>query len=229
MFRSRLLGFAAFALASTALAPTPFTTAQQMPAEMAMVRVVHASPEAPAVDIWLDGQPAIRGLAYNQFTGHTSVPAGTRRVQVTPAGGQPESAVIDANLELTAGEAYTVMATGQLTQITPLVLQDDRTMMAGSRARFVHAAPGAPAVDIAVAGGPTVISNVAFGQDSGYIEVPVGDAQLEVRVAGTDQVVLTVPATFTEGYAYTLAALGLAGGQPPLGALALSDTSRRSS
>jgi hypothetical protein len=35
-----------------------------------------------------------------------------------------------------------------------------------------------------------------------------------------------VPATFTQGHVYTLAALGLAGGEPPLQALAMNDTSQ---
>jgi Domain of unknown function (DUF4397) len=225
MFHFRALAVAALTLAGTTLVANPLASAQQ-PSEMAMVRVVHASPDAPAVDIWLDGQPAIRGLAFGQYTGHTAVPAGNRHVQVTPAGGQPDSAVIDANVELSARQAYTVMATGPLTEIKPLVLQDERTAGRDSRARFVHASPGAPAVDIAVAGGPVVISNVAFGADSGYVDVPAGDVPLEVRVAGTEQVVLTVPATFTQGYVYTLAAVGLAGGEPPLQALALNDTSQ---
>jgi hypothetical protein len=226
MFRLRPLALAALALAGTVLAVNPLASAQQPPSDMAMVRVVHASPDAPAVDVWLDGQPAIRGLAFGQFTGHTPVPAGNHRVQVTPAGAQSDSAVIDTNLELSARQAYTVMATGRLDAIQPLVLQDERTSPNGSRARFVHASPGAPAVDIAVAGGPVVISNVGFGGNSGYVEVPVGDAQLEVRVAGTEPTVLAVPATFTQGYVYTLAAVGLAGDQPPLQALAMNDTSQ---
>ncbi len=225
MFRFRALAVAALALAGTTVALGPLASAQQS-SDMATVRVVHASPDTPAVDIWLDGQPAIRGLAFGQFTGHTPVPAGNHRVQVTPAGAQSDGAVIDANLELSARQAYTVMATGRLAEIKPLVLQDERTSPSGSRARFVHASPGAPAVDVAVAGGPVVISNVAFGADSGYLDVPVGDVPLEVRVAGSDQVVLSVPATFTEGHVYTLAALGLAGGEPPLQALALNDTSQ---
>ena len=225
MFRSRLLTLA-LALVGTALAASPFAHAQQS-SDMATVRVVHASPDAPAVDVWLDGQPAIRGLAFGQFTGHTAVPAGTHRVQVTPAGAQPGSAVIDTAVELTARQAYTVMATGRLSEIKPLMLQDERSAPGGSRARIVHASPDAPAVDVAVAGGPTVISNLAFGVDSGYLDVPTGDAQLEVRLAGTNQTVLTVPATFTQGYTYTVAAVGLAGGQPALQALAMNDTSQR--
>jgi hypothetical protein len=226
MVRLPLLALGALAFAGTAVAASPLVQAQQMPSDRAMVRVVHASPDAPAVDIWLDGEPAIRSLSFGQFTGHTAVPAGSHRVQVTPAGAQADTAVIDANLDLAVGQAYTVMATGRLADIQPLVLQDERAAPNGSRTRFVHASPGAPAVDIAVAGGPAIISNVGFGADSGYLDVPVGAAQLDVRVAGTEQTVLTVPATFDASYAYTLAAVGLAGGQPPLQALALSDTSR---
>ena len=190
-----------------------------------MVRVVHASPDAPAVDIWLDGEPAIRSLAFSQATSHTAVPAGSHRVQVTPSGAQADSAVIDATLDLGAGKAYTVMAVGRVAEIKPLVLEDERMAPSGSRARFVHASPNAPAVDIAVAGGgPVVMSNVGFGDNSGYVDVPTGDVPLEVHLAGTDQVVLSVPATFDGGHAYTLAAVGLAGGQPALQALALNDT-----
>jgi hypothetical protein len=57
-----------------------------------------------------------------------------------------------------------------------------------------------------------MVRNVTFGQDSGYVGVPVGDAQLEVRLAGREQTVLTVSASFADGYAYTLVATGLAGG-----------------
>ena len=227
MYRLRLLALAALALAGTAFAASPLAHAQQMGSDRAMVRVVHASPDAPAVDVWLDGEPAIRDLAFGAFTGHAAVPAGSHRVRVTPAGGQPDSAVIDATLDLAANKAYTVMAVGRLAEIKPLVLEDDRSAPSGARVRFVHASPDAPAVDIAVAGGPVVVSNAGFGQDSGYLDVPTGDVALEVRVAGTDQVVLTVPANFASGYAYTLAAIGLAAGQPPLQALAMSDTAGR--
>lgn len=227
MFRLGLLAVAAVAAVSTAVAASPLAQAQQPMSDTAMVRVVHASPDAPAVDIWVDGQPAIRTLAFGQFTSHAALPAGKHRVQVTPSGDQADRAVIDADLELTAGQAYTVMATGRLAEIKPLVLQDERLAPSGSRVRFVHASPDAPAVDIAVAGGPVVISGAAFGDNSGYLDVPVGDVALEVRLAGTDQAVLTVPATFAQGYAYTLVAAGLAAGQPPLQALAMSDTSQR--
>ena len=103
-----------------------------------MLRVVHTSPDASSVDVWLDGEPAIRSLAFGQFTGHTAVPAGSHRVQVTPTGAPADSAVIDATLDLGAGKVYTVMATGRVAEIKPLVLGDERMAPSGSRARFVR-------------------------------------------------------------------------------------------
>jgi hypothetical protein len=221
----RLLSLGVLALAGTVLAGTPLAAAQM--ASDAQVRVIHASPDAPPVDIWVDGAPAITGLAFGQATAHVRLPVGAHQVAVTPAGAPPESAVIAATLDLAAGQAYTVMAVGPLAEIKPLILTDQRQNgSTESHVRFVHASPGAPAVDIAVAGGPTVFRDVAFGQGSDYVDVPAGDLDLEVRVAGTDTTVLRVPgASFAEGGIYTLAAIGLAGGSPELSALAISDRS----
>jgi hypothetical protein len=221
----RLLGLGVVALGGALLGGSPLAGAQM--AADAQVRVIHASPDAPPVDIWVDGAPAITGLAFGQATGHVRLPAGAHQVAVAPAGAPADSAVIAATLDLAPGQAYTVMAVGRLAEIKPLVLADQRQNgSTDSHIRFVHASPGAPAVDIAVAGGPTVFRDVAFGEGSDYVDVPAGTLDLEVRVAGTDTIVLRVPgASFSEGGIYTLAAIGLAGGTPELSALAVSDRS----
>jgi hypothetical protein len=62
----------------------------------------------------------------------------------------------------------------------------------------VHAVPDAPAVDIALAGGAVLVSDLAFGPASDYLEVPAGTYDLEVRVAGTMDVALPLPAVALE-------------------------------
>src|SRR6478672_5717918 len=77
----------------------------------AMIRVVHASPDAPAVDVYLNGQRAIADLKFTEGTTYAAVPAGSYKVQVFPAGTGPTGkAVIDATLDLKGGTAYTVAA-----------------------------------------------------------------------------------------------------------------------
>ena len=89
----------------------------------AMVRVAHLSPDAPAVDVLVNGQRAITGLAFKEVTPYIPLPAAKVRVQVVPAG-QDAPVVIDAELDLKVGVYYTVAATGFLAQIRPQVYTD---------------------------------------------------------------------------------------------------------
>ena len=91
----------------------------------AQVRVAHLSPDAPAVDVYVNGSRAVSGAAFKDVTGYLPVPAGSVNLRVTPAGAT-SPAVIDATVSFNAGGSYTVAATGLLAGIQPLVLQDDR-------------------------------------------------------------------------------------------------------
>ncbi len=161
----------------------------------ACVNVIHASPDAPAVDVYVDGAKALENLAFGQASGWVALAAGEHQVQVTATGGQPDQAVIDAKVTLEAGAAYEVAATGLLANITPQIYQVDLSMLEQNQARVrvIHTSPDAPAVDIAVKGGDVLIANLAFPNASDYLEVPAGSYDLEVRAAGTTTVALELP------------------------------------
>jgi hypothetical protein len=181
--------------------------------ERARVRAVHASPDAPAVDILVNGAPAFTNVPFQAVSDYATLPPGTYNIQVVPAGAAAP-VVIDADVTIEAGVDYTVAATNVLANITPLVLVDDNSAPAAGNAhvRFVHASPDAPAVDIAVAGGPVLFPNYAFGDVSPYTPVPAGTYDLEVRLAGTTTVVRPLPGiTLEAGVVYTAFAMGLAG------------------
>jgi hypothetical protein len=195
---------------------------------MARVRVVHASPDAPAVDVWVNGAVAFSNAPFKGITSYAELAPGSYQVQVSPTGAT-EPIVIDATLDLAADTDYTVVAVGTLDSIEPLVLVDNNSAPAAGKAhvRFVHASPDAPAVDIAVAnGGPVLFSNVAFKGTGDYLPVDAGTYDLEVRLAGTDTVALSVPGvSLEEGKVYTVFAMGLAGGEPALTAVPSVDAS----
>jgi hypothetical protein len=202
------------ALATTAFAQTG----------KARVRVVHASPDAPAVDVLVNDGAAFTNAPFKGITDYASLDTGTYNVKVVPTGAT-EPVVIEADLALDAKD-YTVVAVGQLANIEPLVLVDNNSAPAAGKAhvRFVHASPDAPAVDIAVKGGPTLFSNVAFKEVGDYLPVDAGTYDLEVRLAGTDTVALDVPGLGLEaGTVYTVFAMGLAGGEPTLMAVPSAD------
>jgi hypothetical protein len=191
----------------------------------ARVRVAHASPDAPAVDVWVNDVKAFSSAAYKGITPYAALDAGSYGVKVVPAGAT-DPAVIDATLDLEGGTDYTVVAVGKLANIEPLVLTDNNSTPAAGKAhvRFVHASPDAPAVDIAVKGGPVLFSDVAFKGVGNYLPVDAGTYDLEVRLAGTDTVALNVPGVkLNAGIVYTIFAMGLAGGSPALEAVPSMD------
>lgn len=214
---STLLG--AFGLASAA---SPSASAQSSEAKL---RVIHASPDAPAVDIYVNGSKAISNLAFKDVSPWASLPAGTYDVKVTAAGGT--DAVIQANLPLEGGKYYSVVATGKLANITAKVFTDDFSPLDAGKARLrvVHASPDAPAVDVAVTGGPVLVPNLAFPDASGNLAVDAGTYDVEVRAAGTTTAALSTPGLALEaGKLYTVYAVGLLGGTPALSLLPVVDT-----
>jgi Domain of unknown function (DUF4397) len=218
----RLLAVSAVLVLSLALA-----TSAMAADGMARVRVVHASPDAPAVDVWVNGTVAFSNAPYKGITPYAELAPGSYKVQVSPTGAT-EPIVIDATLDLAADTDYTVVAVGQLENIEPLVLVDNNSAPAAGKAhvRFVHASPDAPAVDIAVTGGPVLFSNVPFKGTGDYLPVDAGTYDLEARVAGTDTVALSVPGVKLEdGKVYTIFAMGLVSGEPALTAVPSVDAS----
>ncbi|MEZ5357480.1 MAG: DUF4397 domain-containing protein [Candidatus Zixiibacteriota bacterium] len=185
------------------------------PAAPAKVLIVHASPDAPGVDVLVDNNPtALTDLTFPQNTGYVELPSGNRNVKVNVA--NTTTTVINADLMLDPSVNYTVFAVNSVSNIEPLVLVDDLTAPASGKAhvRFVHLSPDAPAVDIAVAGGgPVVFGNVSFKEFQGFTPLDAGTYNLEVRLAGTGTVVLPLGnITISDGMIYTVFAKGFAAG-----------------
>ena len=106
-----LLGFAAFAVMPGAL------RAQDRTDEDASIRFVHSSPDAPAVDVIVDGAPVAHNIAFGAATEYMSFPSGEHQVQVVPTGSGADSAVLDETVDLDGGGAYIFAAAGLLNEI----------------------------------------------------------------------------------------------------------------
>lgn len=183
--------------------------------EPSRVQIVHASPDAPAVDIVLNngGTPAVEDLSFPNSTGYVELSPGMYNVKVNAA--NTTTTVINADLNLDEDVNYTVFAIDSLSSIEPLVLVDDLTSPAAGMAhvRFVHLSPDAPSVDIAVTGGSVVFPNVDFRGYTAFTPLPAGTYNLEVRVAGTSTVALPLPGiTLEAGNIYTVFAKGFLSG-----------------
>ncbi|WP_347550895.1 DUF4397 domain-containing protein [Pseudalkalibacillus hwajinpoensis] len=192
---------------------------------VANVRVVHASPDAPSVDIYVDGKPAFKGASFKDVTDYEGLAPGEKKVQVFPSSangkGKP---VLEQKLTVAAGKDYTVAAIGKLANLSLLALEDQKGSGDNANIRAVHASPDAPPVDIAVKDGDALIKNLAFTQSSDYQEVAPGSYNLEVRPTGSEESVLDLPNLPVEGGVnYTAFAIGFLEGDPALNVILLKD------
>jgi len=181
----------------------------------ANVLVTHASPNAPGVDLLVDGgKQNSSALTFPNNTGYLQVESGSRNIKVNVTG--TTTTVINADLNLEKDKNYSVFAVDSVSKISALVLADDLTAPASGKAhvRFVHLSPNAPAVDVAVASsGAVVFGNKAFKEYTSFTPLDAGTYNLDVRVAGTSTVALVLPAiTLQAGKIYTVFAKGFLGG-----------------
>jgi hypothetical protein len=200
----------------------------------ARVRVLHASPDAPAVDVYVDGSEAISNLAFGSITDYVSLPAGNHAIKVFPASADGTGTpVIDVPaLTVESGKDYTVAAAGKVADIAPEVFVDNNAAPAANTAhvRVVHLSPDAPNVDIFAQGAGVVIPNLAFKAAANYLPLASGSYDLEVRAAGSSTAVLSLPDTNLEaGKVYTAFAIGLAGGDPALSVKLTTDATTSAS
>lgn len=192
----------------------PFNASAQSEAR---VRIGHASPDAPAVDVFVDGESVLTNVSFFTVSQYMNMAPGSHRVQIAPAGKGAASAVIDTNVDLTQGEEYTVLAVGHLANIQPLLLNDSSEAPADGKAmvRIVNVAPDAATVDVKFANSDTPILTDQFFTSSDYVEVDPGNRTFEVAPTGTQNVFLITPEMrFEAGWTYTLYLTGVPGGSP---------------
>lgn len=198
------------------------------------VRVVHASPDAPGVDVYVDSAKVLENLPYLEYSEYLPVPAGSHEIRVNVTGTQ--TTVFQATPSIQAGRDYTAIAVGYAAKTPALdvvLLTDDNAEPGRGRIkiRAVHAAPGAPAVDIYVTtpfetldGKTPVLTNVPFKAASGYLEVPPQMYQARVAVAGTKTVAIDSRRLPTwPGMVRTLIAVESKGGGAPFDFMILPD------
>lgn len=208
------LAISLFAFSLTACSDDDPVTPNPVPT--AKVMVIHASPDAPGVDLLVDNTVAGTNLTFPNNTGYLDINAGVRNVKVNVTGTQ--TTVIGADLNIMANTAYSAFAVNTVANLEPIILVDNLSTPASGKAhvRFIHLSPDAPAVDITLTDGTVVFGNVAFKGSVDFTPLDAGTYPLQVRVAGTSTVALDLGnITLQAGKIYTVFARGLLSGSGP--------------
>lgn len=155
----------------------------------ARLSILHASPDAPSLDVYVDGTRSLTGLAFSFASGYIGLLPGTHRVQVTPTNRLDQ--LLSTTATFDAGRSYTwvlsgvILATDLAVPVTSdlqfqhyiqLVDNAGPPSDAGARLRVVNASPGAGPLDVRADGPASAMlaSSLGYGGTSVYTAIPEG-------------------------------------------------------
>src|SRR5262245_10296939 len=166
--------------------------AQSAPATL---RMIHASPDAPNLDVFIDGRLVLSNLAYGSVADPLSVRPGKHDLQIAPRGAGRDEALINRQVDLIRGRSYTVVALNQLAFIEALVLQDETGGLqpGTARMRIIHASYNAPPVDIKPANSDTPLLTDQYFKSADFLDLDSSTYTFEVAPAGSADVFLITP------------------------------------
>lgn len=164
------------------------------------VRVIAASPDAPAQDFYQNNSALAYNLGFGTVTSYMPLPAGTYTLSSAKA--NTSQILASAKTAFGSTKQYTVIVGNIAANMQETILQDQSQPAPSGQIslRFVHEATRVGAVDIylvpsggKLAATSPVATNIDFSSNSGYINVPAETYAIAVIPAGT----IPAPATVT--------------------------------
>ena len=174
-----------------------------------LVRVFHAAPQAPNVDVYVNDQMVFSNLAFGDFTRYVYLDEVEYNVSVYLAG-QKDRPVINQMVDVPSQQIFTIAATGNLDNLGLLVIPDKVSKSPSqnySSVRVIHLSPNAPGVDILV-DGDTLFEDISFGEGTDYVDLNPGTYNVNVVLNTDKSVVLPLKVTLNPDKIYTIYIIG---------------------
>jgi hypothetical protein len=187
--------------------------------ETANIRVFQGSPDAPHIDVLVDGKAVATNIQYGGNSGYFSVKAGSPNVQIVDRTGAP---VLQQTVSIAGSASQTLLLTGRANSIEPVTLADGGTTANGANGhvRVVNASPSLGQADVylvapgaSIMGAQPITAALDFDKDTGY-QLAGGSYEVFLTTPGTKNALLdTAPVSINSGQNQTIVVLdGVSGG-----------------
>ncbi len=154
----------------------------------ASVRFLHLSIESPNVDIYINSMKVISNMQVKQVSKYLPLPRGQYFIDIYPAENQV-STILSKKITIHSGKVYTLPIIGMDNKFRMLSIEDQPNVPHGeSKVRFIHLSPFTQPLDLAVVKGDVVFPKISFKNATGYLGLTPMTVNLEIREAGTKQV-----------------------------------------
>ena len=182
------------------------------------IRFLNASPNSPAVDVYLNERLVFRNLSYKSFSNYINIPYGTYNIRVFSAE-STENPIIEQSLPISAEKIFTIAMVNHYPNVSLLPIEDIRRPKIPNRAfiRFINLTPDSTSLDLVLPNGNVLFPNVAYKEVSQYIPVNPGVYTLEINNSSSHERVLHVPnVRLTPNRFYSIYSVGNLSGSPEI-------------
>lgn len=189
------------------------------------VRILHAVPNAPNVDVYLNGSLITSNLAFGKISKCIQIPPEEYEFQLFRAGTY-DKPLLSQNVQLIANANYTASIVTLANNLYLFRLKDDNIPVSKSQAflRFINLSSNAPLLSLALPNGITLFNEAEYLETTGYYQLSPGIYNFEVLL-GSSQITTKYIKNITldGGKFYTIYIIGLFNDKPPLGYLFVDD------
>ncbi len=178
------------------------------PSQQVYVRIVHAAPDVPAIDVYVELLAVATNLNYAQNTEPSGVVAGDYILRVVPAGNTPtDSPRLEQTLSLQGGQSLVLLVHGSLDALdTTIVMEATEPLPFGqSRITAINAMSGGPMVSL-MEGNTELFNPIAAGQVSTPVTLSTGRTTLTFQ--GGDSTLVSHLIDLREQHNHTLVLVG---------------------
>jgi hypothetical protein len=202
--KGRIVG-RALRMASAAVAMTVLSGCQGIVSSptLSQVRVIDTSPDAPGIDVYMNNSPLIYNLGFGTITSY--VPADPATYSIATKVNGSSQVLTSGKATFVASKQYTVLLGNVAANLeqTTLVDQGQAAPTGQIALRFLDQATRVGAMDVYLvpAGAKftsvtPIATNMVFGTNTGYLNVPTGTYTIVLVPAGTIPTSSTI-ATYT--------------------------------
>jgi hypothetical protein len=184
----------------------------ETPQQSSLLRVIDASPNAPASDLVVGAEVEFENLSSPSISGYAPVDTGSNTLTLRPTG--TTTGGVSSLLQAVAGQEYSYLLLDQGTGYTTTLLMDQSVSApAGDVSlRFITDTPVAGALDVylvpsggLIADATPVEASLTSGSVTAYVNVPAGTYDLVATAAGGTVAKLDdAGLTFSSGQVRTL-------------------------
>lgn len=189
------------------------------------VRILHAVPNAPNVDVYLNGSLITSNLAFGKISKYSQLSSGEYEFQLFKAGTY-DKPLLSQNIQLIANANYTVSIVTLSNNLYLFRLKDDNVPINKSESflRFINLSSNAPLLTLRLPNGIILFNQAEYLETTGYYQLSPGIYNFEILLGASESPTKYIKnITLDGGKFYTIYIIGLFNGKPPLGYLFVDD------